>query len=59
MLLRFGLAFCFKIGEGKVSRHMAQTLGLVRRMLVVVVVVGVVGVVIVVVAKGGGLHGGE
>ncbi len=41
---------------------MAQTLGLVRRMLVVgvvVVVVGVVGVVIVVVAKGGGLHGGE
>jgi hypothetical protein len=57
-----GLAFCFEIGEGKVSRHMAQTLGLVRRMLVVgvvVVVVGVVGVVIVVVAKGGGLHGGE
>ncbi len=52
------LAFCFEIGEGKVSRHVVQAWGLAKRMLVVVVV-GVVSVVIFVVARGGELRDGK
>ncbi len=52
--------FCFEIGERRVSGHMVQVWGLVKRMLLVVVVVlGVVGVIIVVVMREGRLRDGK